>query len=116
MVNDVALRPVGTPGLGAGAQVTGETARGERGETARNEGLKAGASDAEKRVGIDHTCVDGQRSARQQGLESTATGAADAEMPAKTVARPAGNEPEARRGVDQGAGDFVHGAVAADGD
>ena len=38
------------------------------------------------------------------------------EVPAETVTRAAGDKTETGRRVHQGAGDFVHGAVAADGD
>ena len=100
----------------AHAHVAEKSSRRQPAETHRDLRLEAEAHGVEERRAVDDARVDGARPAGEQVGERAAAGTRDAEVAAEAVARAAGDEAEDGISADERGGDFVHRAVATDGD
>lgn len=107
---------VGLESGSGGGEVTQKSPALEAIEARGDFGLKAEARDREKRVTVGEARVDEAGLAAEENRECACEGAVDAEVAAEAVTGAARNEAEGRGRAGEDGGDFVEGAVAADGD
>ena len=104
-----------TEGAETGREVAEKTAVRQEIETVRDLGLEAEAGGAEERVAGREAGVDAAGAAGGDDGERMRDRAVAAKMAGEAVAGTARDEAEGDGRADEGGGDFVHGAVAADG-
>ncbi len=107
---------VGLESGSGGGEVTQKPPALESIEARGDFGLKAEARDGEKRVTGGEARVDQARLAGEENGECLSDRAVNTKVTAETVAGAARNEPKRRGRAGEDGGDFVEGAVAADGD
>lgn len=112
----VGLRLGREEGLGAGGQVAEEAAAAELVEAMGDLRFEAEAGGGEEGVAVGEAGIDGADAAVFQDRERVRGRAVDAEVTAEAVAGAAGDEAERGGRADERGGDFVHRAIAADGD
>lgn len=102
--------------FGAGGEVAQETAAAELVEPVGDLGFETEAGGAEEGVAVGEAGIDGLDATVFQDRERVRGRAVDAEMAAQAVTGSAGDEAERGGGADERSGDFVHRAIAANGD
>ena len=116
--NEDAFRAQIAKGGERGAGVGGKSAGGEGVEAAAHVGIEPEAHGVEEGMAVGAPRIDLGNTSADAGdeVEGGQQGRRHAEMQREAVARAAGDEREGGRSVEEGLGDFVHRAVAANGD